>query len=80
MLLTSAQVDEVVEDLVGWRGDYMSKEQKTAPGTVRTDAETILTELGLLQVGADGSWTLSSVAGRYRDPDITLIDPTEPTR
>lgn len=80
MLLTSAQVDEVVEDLVGWRGDYMSKEQKTVPGTVRTDAETILTELGLLQVGADGSWSMSPITGRYRDPDITLIDPTEPTR
>lgn len=78
--LTSAQVDEVVDDLVAWRGDYMSKDQKTVPGTVRTDAETILTELGLLQVDADGSWTLSPVAGRYRDPDITLIDATEPSR
>lgn len=78
--LTSTQVDEVVDDLVAWRGDYMSKDQKTVPGTVRSDAETILTELGLLQVDPDGSWTLSPVAGRYRDPDINLIDPTEPTR
>ncbi|AEV85437.1 hypothetical protein ACWT_4415 [Actinoplanes sp. SE50] len=78
--LTGTQVDEVVDDLVAWRGDYMSKDQKTVPGSVRADAETILTELGLLQVGADGSWTLSPVAGRYRDPDITLIDTTEPTR
>ncbi|MFY1692819.1 TIGR02678 family protein [Plantactinospora sp. WMMB782] len=78
--LSRTQVDEVVDDLVAWRGDYMSKDQKTVPGTVRSDAETILTELGLLQVDPDGSWMLSPVAGRYRDPDITLIDPTEPTR
>ncbi|WP_406036502.1 TIGR02678 family protein [Micromonospora sp. NBC_00898] len=80
VVLTSAQVDEVVDDLIHWRGDYMSKEQKTVPGTVRTDAETILTELGLLRLGADRDWTLSPLAARYRDPDITLIDPTEPTR
>ncbi|GAB1645388.1 TIGR02678 family protein [Krasilnikovia sp. MM14-A1259] len=80
VLLTDDQVNEVVEDLVGWRGEYMSKDQKTVPGTVRADAESILTELGLLRVGADRSWTLSPVAGRYRDPDVTLIDPTEPTR
>ncbi|GLY06939.1 TIGR02678 family protein [Actinoplanes sp. NBRC 101535] len=78
--LTGAQVDEVVEDLASWRGDYMSKDQRTVPGTIRADAETILTELGLLRVGADRSWTLSPVAGRYRDPDVTLVDTTEPTR
>lgn len=80
VVLTDDQVDEVVEDLIGWRGEYMSKDQKTVPGTVRADAETILTELGLLRVGPDRSWTLSPAAGRYRDPDITLIDTTESPR
>ena len=80
VILTDVQVNEVADDLIAWRGDYMSKEQKTVPGTVRTDAETILTGLGLLRVETDGSWTLSPVAGRYRDPDVTLIDPTEPVR
>jgi uncharacterized protein (TIGR02678 family) len=75
VVLTDAQVDEVVEDLTGWRGEYMSKEQRTVPGAVRADAETILTELGLLRIGADRSWTLSPVAGRYRDPDVTLVEP-----
>ncbi|GIJ66698.1 TIGR02678 family protein [Virgisporangium ochraceum] len=80
VVLTDAQVDDVVDDLTGWRGEYMSKEQRTVPGTVRADAETILTELGLLRIGDDRSWTLSPVAGRYRDPDVTLVEPVEPTR
>ncbi|GAA5178900.1 hypothetical protein GCM10023322_07140 [Rugosimonospora acidiphila] len=78
--LTDAQVDEVVDDLVGWRGEYLSKAQKTTPGAVRLDAETQLTELGLLRVAADRSWTLLPVAGRYRDPDVTITDTTEQPR
>ncbi|MFI5930709.1 TIGR02678 family protein [Actinoplanes sp. NPDC051494] len=74
--LTSAQVDEVVEDLTAWRGDYLNKAQKTVPGTVRADAEAGLGELGLLRVAADGSWTLLSVAGRYRAPGVTITDTT----
>jgi hypothetical protein len=80
VVLTDGQVEEVVQDLIGWRGEYLSKDQKTVPGRVRADAETILTELGLLRMGADRSWTLSPAAGRYRDPDVTLIDPTEASR
>lgn len=72
--LACDEVDDVAADLIQWRGDYMSRPQKTIPGTVRADAESRLTELGLLCIGADRSWTLSPIAGRYRDPDITLVD------
>ncbi|MFI1996330.1 TIGR02678 family protein [Actinoplanes sp. NPDC020271] len=79
VLLSSAQVDELADDLLRWRGDYMNKMQKTAAGTIRADAQTKLCELGLLTVTDDGDWILSPVAGRYRDPDVTLID-TETAR
>lgn len=75
--LTSVQVDEVVDDLTGWRGDYMNNAQKQTPGTVRLDAQKQLVELGLLRVAGDGSWTLLPVAARYRDPDITISSPSE---
>ncbi|GAA0506111.1 hypothetical protein Ade02nite_90900 [Paractinoplanes deccanensis] len=78
--LTGDQVDAVVDDLIGWRGDYMTVPQRTVPGTVRRDAERMLTELGLLRVARDGSWTLLAAAGRYRDPDVTITDNTEPVR
>jgi hypothetical protein len=78
--LSNAEVDAVAEDLISWRGDYMTVPQKTVPGTVRRDAERMLTELGLLRVAVDGSWTLLAAAGRYRDPDVTITDNTEPAR
>lgn len=78
--LTNADVDMVIDYLVDDRGAYMNKVQKTVPGAVRRDAETRLTELGLLTVAADGSWTLAAVAGRYRDPTITFTDTAERPR
>ncbi|MEU4161707.1 TIGR02678 family protein [Actinoplanes sp. NPDC026670] len=75
--LTSGQVDEIVDDLIGWRGDYMNSAQKQAPGTIRHDAQKHLVELGLLRAAGDGSWTLLPVAARYRDPDVTITTPTE---
>jgi len=78
--LTNADVDMVIGYLVDDRGAYMNKVQKTVPGAVRRDAETRLTELGLLTVAADGAWTLAAVAGRYRDPTITFTDTAERTR
>ncbi|GAA2556515.1 hypothetical protein GCM10010435_28980 [Winogradskya consettensis] len=74
--LTTEQVDEVVADLTEWRGEYMNKAQKTVPGTVRADAEDRLTELGLLRVSPDGTWTLLPTAGRYRAPGVTITDNT----
>ncbi|AGL17610.1 TIGR02678 family protein [Actinoplanes sp. N902-109] len=76
--LTAAEVDEVVADLVDWRGDYLNKAQKTVPGTVRADAEARLTELGLLRVHLDASWQLLPVAGRYRAPGITITSEGRP--
>lgn len=78
--LTDAEVDALIDYLVDDRGDYMNKPQKTVPGVVRRDAETLLTELGLLSVAADGSWTLAAAAGRYRDPTITYTETPERTR
>lgn len=71
VVLTSTQVDDLADYLLRERGDYMNKTQKSVPGTVRADAETKLTGLGLLTVTADGGWILSPVAGRYRDPGVT---------
>ncbi|UFN96262.1 TIGR02678 family protein [Micromonospora aurantiaca] len=78
--LTSIQVDEVVDDLVTWRGEYMNSAQKQAPGTIRHNAQKQLVELGLLRVAHDDSWTLLPVAARYRDPDITITTPAETPR
>jgi uncharacterized protein (TIGR02678 family) len=75
--LTARQVDEVVEDLTAWRGEYMSKAQRGDPAVIRADAEQGLTELGLLRVHPDGGWTLLSVAARYRDPDQKITDNSE---
>ena len=76
VLLTSAEVDDVADDLTTWRGEYMNKHQQGNPGQVRADAEAVLTELGLLRVGVDGAWTVPPVAGRYRDPDTRFSDTT----
>ncbi len=75
--LTDAQVEDVVADLVEWRGEYLNKAQREVPGALRAGAEAQLTELGLLRVGADLSWTLLPVAGRYRAPGVTITDATE---
>lgn len=72
--LTGRQVDEVVDDLTAWRGEYMSKAQRADPSVVRADAEQGLRELGLLRVHDDGAWTLLPVAARYRDPDQKITD------
>ncbi|MEU4427288.1 TIGR02678 family protein [Actinoplanes sp. NPDC024001] len=78
--LTNAEVDAVIDYLIDDRGDYMNKPQKGVPGAARRDAETLLTELGLLTVAVDGSWTLAAAAGRYRDPTITFTETGERTR
>ncbi|WP_306207224.1 TIGR02678 family protein [Actinoplanes sp. RD1] len=75
--LTDAQVEEVVADLVEWRGDYLNKAQREVPGALRAGAEEQLTELGLLRTHPGGSWTLLPVAGRYRAPGVTITDATE---
>jgi hypothetical protein len=74
--LTDAQVTDVVEDLIGWRGEYFSQRLKDNPGRVRPEGEAVLRHLRLLRDGPDGGWLLSPVAGRFRDPDLILGDQT----
>jgi uncharacterized protein (TIGR02678 family) len=76
--LTDAQVDDVVEDLIGWRGEYLSQRLKDNPARVRPEGEAVLRHLGLLRDGPDRGWLLSPVAGRFRDPDQVLSDPPAP--
>ena len=73
--LTDAEVVDVVEDLVGWRGEFLSQRLKDNPSRVRPEGEAVLRHLGLLRDGPDHSWLLSPVAGRFRDPDLILGDP-----
>jgi len=68
--LTNAQVEDVALDLHTWRGTYMNKAMREDVTRVRQEAERWLKHLGLLRTAADGSWLLSPVAGRYRDPEV----------
>jgi hypothetical protein len=83
--LDTTTVDDVIDDLIGWRGSMFNQALKDNPAATRAEAERQLTHLGLLRVTADDSWQLSPVAARYRDPDVLLPDtptvrdtPTDP--
>lgn len=69
--LSAERVEDVIADLLDWRGEYMSIPMRN-PTASRDAAQRQLTHLGLLQVTDLGGWVLSPVAGRYRDPDVTL--------
>lgn len=69
--LTSAEVNAVTADLHQWRGEYMNMAMREDVTRVRTEAERWLRYLGLLRTPVNGSWQLSPVAGRYRDPEVT---------
>lgn len=71
--LDSALVDEVLEDLTDWKGEYFRRDLREDPEALRQAVEQTLSWLGLLHVNPDRSWSLAPLAGRYRDPD--LIDP-----
>jgi uncharacterized protein (TIGR02678 family) len=71
--LTSSEVDEVLEDLTDWKGHLYRVDLRGEPAELRRAVESTLRWLGLLRTGDDGSWVLSPVAGRYRDPE--LIEP-----
>jgi uncharacterized protein (TIGR02678 family) len=74
--LDSATVNDVLEDLTDWKGELFRRELREDPAGLRTAVEDTLRWVGLLKTTADGSWRLSPVAGRYRDPE--LIDPGPP--
>lgn len=71
--LASDEVGEVLEDLTEWKGHLFRGDLRDDPAELRAVVEHILRWLGLLRTDADGSWTLSPVSGRYRDPD--LVEP-----
>jgi uncharacterized protein (TIGR02678 family) len=72
-LTSSREVDELLEDLTQWKGHLFRVELRDDPAALRKAIEATLRWLGLLRTGNDGSWRLSPVAGRYRDPE--LIEP-----
>lgn len=76
--LDAATVDDLAEDLRTWKGTYLSKDLRDDAAKVRAAAEGELRHLGLLRTTDTGTWILSPVAGRYRDPDIQHTDTTRP--
>ncbi|MFC8796899.1 DUF2398 family protein [Promicromonospora sp. NPDC057138] len=75
--LDTRDVDHIVEDLLDWKGHLFRKDLQGRPAETRTAAEEVLRWLGMLRTGPDGSWRLSPVMGRYRDPE--LIEPSPAT-
>lgn len=73
--LTNVEVEDVVADLIEWRGEFFSQRLKDNLGRVRPEGEAVLRHLGLLRDGPEHGWILSPVAGRFRDPDLILGDP-----
>lgn len=75
--LANAEVDGILEDLSERKGYLFRVDLRNDPAELRTAVEDTLRWLGLLRIDADGSWHLSPVAGRYRDPE--LVEPaTQP--
>lgn len=72
--LDTREVDDIVEDLLDWKGELFRQDLQGRPAETRTAVEEVLRWLGLLRTGPDGSWRLSPVMGRYRDPE--LIEPS----
>ncbi|WP_423464312.1 DUF2398 family protein [Promicromonospora sp. MS192] len=72
--LGTLEVDDIVEDLLDWKGHLFRKDLQGRPAETRTAVEEVLRWLGMLRTGPDGSWRLSPVVGRYRDPE--LIEPS----
>jgi uncharacterized protein (TIGR02678 family) len=75
VVLASYQVDEIIEDFMNWKGEYLTRDLKNDPAGVRREAEHQLCHLGLLRVTPTGTWRVQPAAGRYRDPDV--IHPTD---
>lgn len=74
--LSPGLVDDILEDLTEWKGEYFRRDLREDRDALRLAVEQTLTWLGLLTVHPDRSWDLSPLAGRYRDPE--LIDPDRP--
>lgn len=74
--LTPGQVDDVVDNFMSRKGEYLSKAYRDDPAAVRAEAERQLTYLGLLRADPrrPGAWLVLPIAGRYRHPDVVLPD------
>lgn len=82
--LSSSDVDDVVDQFMGWRGQLLPQAYRNNPAAVRIEAERQLSHLGLLRLAPHGDtlgcWLLLPAAGRYRDPDVVLpeMPPRDP--
>ncbi|MFF2840641.1 DUF2398 family protein [Paenarthrobacter sp. NPDC057981] len=71
--LASSEVEDILEDLTEWKGHLFRVDLRNDPTQLRIAVEDTLRWLDLLRTDADGSWHLSPVTGRYRDPE--LVEP-----
>lgn len=80
VVLSDDQMDDVALDLHTWKRPYLTKEIQDVDA-LREIAVSQLCYLGLLTVStvqeqdARGTWRLLPVAGRYRDPEVSLSGP-----
>jgi uncharacterized protein (TIGR02678 family) len=65
------QVERLHADLLERHGPAMAKDLRNRSDRLWTLVEQQLVALALLRVGPDGSWRVSPVAGRYRDPQVS---------
>jgi uncharacterized protein (TIGR02678 family) len=64
------RVERLRTEVLEQHGPAMAKELRNHPVRLWTLVEHQLVSLALLRVGPDGSWRVSPVAGRYRDPQV----------
>lgn len=74
--LDTALVEDILEDLTQWKGEYFRRDLREDSGALRQAVEETLSWLGLLRVDPDRTWHLTALTGRYRDPD--LVEPDAP--
>ena len=65
-------MDALARRLHGEAGDRLTAALRQSPGVVRAEAESELSDCGLLTVEADGAWILTPAAARYREAALTI--------
>ncbi len=70
--LASHEVDDLTIGLHTARSEYLTKAMRENPGLLREAAQEQLVHVGLLRLTPTGGWNLSPLAGRYRDPSVTI--------
>lgn len=66
-----AVIDDLARRLHAEAGTRLTQELREGPATIRSAAESELTDAGLLEV-VDGVWLLRPASARYRDADLQL--------